>query len=135
MAGGVTRPVILMRVDASDVVRRWWDEVWSQGNLDAVDELITEPYIRHGRTGTFERTRKQVKADLQQYFRVMHRPVVTIHDQAVVGDRVWTRLSMDGVNLETSERRVLSWLHVQRLDPSGRIAESWQLATDGVDWG
>jgi len=42
---------------------------------------------------------------------------------------------MEGVNLETAERRVLSWLHVQRLDGTGRIAESWQLATDGVDWG
>ena len=124
-----------MAVEPSEVVRRWWDEVWSEGNLDAVDELITEPYVRHGRTGTIERTRAEVKADLQQYFRVMHRPVVTIRDQVVDGDTVWTRLTMEGVNLETAERRVLSWLHVQRLDASGRIAESWQLATDGVDWG
>ena len=134
MAGGATRPVILMRVDAAEVVRRWWDEVWSQGNLDAVDELIAEPYVRHGRAGTVRRTRNDVKADLQQYFRVMHRPVITIHEQAFVGDRVWTRLTMEGVNLETSERRVLSWLYLQRLDATGRIAESWQLSTDGVGW-
>ena len=37
--------------------------------------------------------------------------------------------------IETAERRVLSWLHVQRINAAGQIAESWQLATDGVDWG
>ncbi len=32
------------------VSQRWWDEIWRDGRLDAVDELFAEPFIRH--TGT-----------------------------------------------------------------------------------
>ena len=38
--------------DPVAVSQRWWDEIWRDGNLDAVDELFTEPLTRHTGSGT-----------------------------------------------------------------------------------
>ena len=29
------------------VVQRWYDEVWSQGDLSVVDEIVSEDYVKH----------------------------------------------------------------------------------------
>jgi hypothetical protein len=122
-------------VSGAQVVQRWWDEVWGAGDLDVVDEIIAPTYVRHGPTGTVTRDHAGLKDDLAQYFRVLHRPTVTLHDQAEAGDRVWTRLTVEGLNLETGEPRRMSWLQVHRLDHTDRIAETWFLYADGVVWG
>ncbi len=57
----------------------------------------------------------------------------TIDDRAVDGDRVWTRATSKGINRETGERSLVTWLIVQRID-GGRIAEHWVATFTGVDW-
>jgi hypothetical protein len=120
--------------DHADVVQRWLDEVWMGGDLDVVDELVAPRYVRHGPSGTVVRDRDELRDDLRQYFRVLHKPVITVDDKAVAGDRVWTRLTIEGVDLEAGDTRVMSWLQVFRIDDDGRIAESWLLHATGVDW-
>jgi hypothetical protein len=80
------------------------------------------------------RNRDELRDDLRQYFRVLHQPVITVDDQAVAGDRVWTRMTIEGVDLEAGDTRVMSWLQVFRIDDDDRIAESWLLHAVGVDW-
>ena len=91
--------------DPAAVVRRWLDEVWMAGDLDAVDELVAERYVRHGPSGTVVRDRDALRDDMRQYFRVLHKPVITVDDQAVAGDRVWTRMTIEGVDLEAGTTR------------------------------
>ena len=107
--------------DPAAVVRRWLDEVWMAGDLDAVDELVAERYVRHGPSGTVVRDRDALRDDMRQYFRVLHKPVITVDDQAVAGDRVWTRMTIEGVDLEAGTTRLMTWLQVFRIDADGPI--------------
>ena len=98
------------------VNQRWWDEIWRDGNLDAIDELFTDPFTRHMGSGT-----------------VLSRAETVIEDRVVDGDKVWTRATSKGINRETGERSVVTWLMIQRVE-DGRIAEQWVASFLGVDW-
>jgi SnoaL-like domain len=121
-------------IDPAGVVQRWLDEVWMGGDLDVVDELVAPRYVRHGPSGTVVRDRDALREDLRQTFRVLHKPVISVDDRAVAGDRVWTRMTIEGVDLEAGATRVMTWLQVFRIDGEGRLAESWLLHAVGVDW-
>ncbi len=116
-----------------EVVEQWETRAWTNADLSAVDELIAEPIVRHGPTGTTTRTRNQIKDDLRQYQRALHKPEVIAQDRVVDGDKVWSRLSMRGVNLDTGEKRTVQWLQIQRV-VDGVIVESWSLYASDIDW-
>lgn len=115
------------------VSQRWWDEIWRDGRLDAIDELFTEPFVRHTGTGTEHESRAAYKRRLAEFQRVLSRVETTIDDRVVDGDRVWTRATSRGINRETGERSLVTWLLVQRIE-DGRIAEQWAATFTGVDW-
>ena len=64
---------------------------------------------------------------------MLSRVETTIDDRVVDGDRVWTRATSKGINRETGERSIVTWLLVQRIE-GGRIAEHWVATFTGVDW-
>jgi ketosteroid isomerase-like protein len=134
--GHVTGVVVVRHtavVDPVAIMRRWWDEVWGEGRLDLIPELVAERYVRHSASGTVERDHEAFQSDMCQYQRVLHSATVSLDDVAVSGDRVWSRVTMQGVNLETGDPRTVSWLQVHRIE-NGRIAESWVLYANDVDW-
>jgi len=111
----------------------WWNEVWRDGNVDAVAELFTDPFRRHAATGSETITTAEYRERLAKIQRVLARAVTTIDDRVVSGDRVWTRATTRGLNLETGERAALTWLLVQRFE-GDRIAEQWSATLPGVEW-
>ncbi len=112
---------------------RWWGEIWRDGNLDAVDEVLTDPFVRHSSVGSSVSPRQEYKKMLAEFQRTLCHPETTIDDRVVSGDRVWTRATSKGLNRETGENTVVSWMLVQRI-ADGRIAEHWVLTVRGVDW-
>jgi hypothetical protein len=119
--------------DATAIVGRYWDGLWARRDLAVIDELIAEPYVRHSSAGTRTLTRAELKREVREAWRLLHDPATTIDDQVVHGDRVWTRATTQGVNLDTGERSVLTWLVVHRI-AEGMLAESWSATLPGVDW-
>jgi len=119
--------------DATAIVGRYWDGLWARRDLAVIDELIAEPYVRHSSAGTRTLTRAELKREVREAWRLLHDPATTIDDQVVQGDRVWTRATTQGVNLDTGERSVLTWLVVHRI-AEGMLAESWSATLPGVDW-
>jgi ketosteroid isomerase-like protein len=119
--------------DAATVVGRYFDGLWARRDLAVIDELIAEPYVRHSSSGTRTLTRAEFKREVQQAWRLLHDATTTIDDQVSAGDRVWTRATTRGVDLDTGETSVLTWLIVHRL-AGGRLAESWGATLPGVDW-
>ena len=115
------------------VSQRWWDEIWRDGNLDAIDELFTDPFIRHMGSGTESESRAAYKARLGEFQRVLSRAETVIDDRVVDGDKVWTRATSKGINRETGERSIVTWLMIQRIE-DGRIAEQWVASFLGVEW-
>jgi hypothetical protein len=119
--------------ELSAISDRWWDEVWRNGNLDAVDEILTDPFVRHTSLGTSVSSRSEYKSMLAEFQRTLCRPATVIDDRVVGEDTVWTRATSRGLNRETGDLAVVTWLLVQRV-AGGRIAEHWVLTVRGVDW-
>jgi hypothetical protein len=115
------------------VVGRYWDGIWSRRDLSVIDEVIAEPYVRHTSAGTRSLTHEQLKREVTDAWRLLHDPETTIDDQVATEDRVWTRATTTGINLDTGTPSVLTWLVVHRLSGS-RIVESWSATLPGVDW-
>ncbi len=124
------------RVDDKSLLElsdRWWNEIWREGHYDVVDELFTDPFVRHSATGTEITSCDLYKRILGDFQRTLHRPVTTIDARDVVADRIWTRATSRGVNRESGECTVVTWMLLQRVDHL-RIAEHWALTVKGVDW-
>jgi ketosteroid isomerase-like protein len=117
----------------AEVVEQWQERAWGRCDLDAVDDLIAEPFVRHNRDGTAKRTRAELKADLREYQKALGRPVIEVRDRVVDGNTVWSRTTMRGANLHTGEPRVVDWIHVHRI-VDGRIAEVWTLHAVDAEW-
>lgn len=122
-----------MDADPVELVGEWWQCIWGDGDLDRVDDLCAEPYIRHTGMGTERLTRAEYKKKLKVTREVLRGATTTIDDQTVDGDRVWTRATSRGVNLTTSDLSVMSWIVIHRI-ADGRIAETWAATLPGVDW-
>ncbi len=119
---------------ARELMRAWWERAWGDGDLDVLDRLLVDPYVRHTSVGTETISVAAYKAKFVQYQRVMHRPVTTVYDEAIVGDRSWNRATSKGVNLETGDVAVISWFLQHRV-AGGRIAETGIASLTGGDWG
>lgn len=123
-----------MQVDeARTLLEQYWQRIWHDRDVSAVDEYMTEPYVRHSVSGSSSLSRAQVKDELLRATELLHGAVTTVDDVAVSGDRLWARVTSVGVNVQTGDRSVLTWLGVYRLE-NGRFAESWSAAMPGVDW-
>jgi hypothetical protein len=124
------------RVDGATLLAisdRWWLEIWRDGNLDAADEILTDPFVRHTGMGTSVSPRAEYKSMLADFQRTLCRPETVIDDRALGEDTVWTRATSRGLNRETGELAVVTWMLVQRM-VDGRIAEHWVLTVRGVAW-
>lgn len=117
----------------ADVVEEWQRRGWGDGDLAAVDELIAEPFVRHGMTGSARRTHAELKHDLGQYQKALGKPIITVHDRVVDGDKVWSRTTMRGANLQTGEPRSMDFIQIHRV-VGGRIVEVWTMHATDVDW-
>ena len=126
----------MRRVDDAALIRlsdRWWNEIWRDGLVDAADEILADPFVRHTAVGTTVNSRNDYKKMLLEFQRTLCRPQTTIDDRVVSGDRVWTCATSRGFNRETGEPAVLTWMLVQRMI-GDRIAEHWTLTASGLDW-
>lgn len=112
---------------------RWWDEVWRDAQLDVIDEIFADPFVRHSGVGTQVVSRRDYKSMIDEFQRTLCRPQTTIDDRTISGDRVWTRATSRGLNRETGEPTVLTWMLIQRI-AGDRIAEHWSLTMRGIDW-
>lgn len=120
-------------IDPIRVVQQWQARAWGECDLSAVDELAADPVVRHGPSGTQERSHDELKRDLRNYQRALGSPEIDVHDRVLDGDRVWSRVTMRGVSLETGQPRTVQWLQIHRV-ADGRIAEIWALYTHDVAW-
>jgi hypothetical protein len=118
---------------ARELVRRWWTAVWRDGDINAVDQLVTDPFIRHTSAGTSRSSLKDYKKALVEFQRVLHDARTVIDDEAVAGDRIWVRATSRGANLETGGPALVTWMVCFRVE-GGKLAETWVAVLPGVDW-
>lgn len=122
---GPTDPVAL--------VSKLWHQIWIDGELDLLDGIVTDPYVRHSREGTTTSTPAEYARHIESAVRTIRGTEVEIHATATAGDLVFARLNLHGVNMDTGNPVKLTWLAQYRVE-GDRIAESWTMHQPGLDW-
>ena len=122
-----------MTVDPVAVVRSYWDRVFLERDLDALDDLVTESSIRHTADGTRRFTRPELKAHLRDALHAFRAESVVFEAVTADGDDVWMRATVEAVSLATMTPVTMAWLAQYRLD-GDRIAEAWALHHTNCGW-
>ena len=118
---------------AEAAVRGYWERVWLERDLDALEELVADPLVRHTNEGTESLTRVQLRQRLAGAFEAVRASEVIIDAVTAQGTTVWVRLTLRGVSLATAAPISVAWLAQYRIE-GGRIAELWALHQAGTDW-
>ena len=118
---------------AESAVRGYWERVWLERDLDALEDLVADPIVRHTAEGTETLTRLELRRRLAGAFEAVRASEVSIDALVADGDAVWVRLTLRGVSLATAAPMSLAWLAQYRIE-GGRIAELWALHQPGADW-
>jgi steroid delta-isomerase-like uncharacterized protein len=117
--------------------RRYFDEVWNQGRLDVLDELLAPAYVNHtpsvpnpapGPDGL-----KPIVREIRAAFPDLH---YEIKDVIATEDAVVIRVIMTGTHvgdlfgLPATGRRVkVDQINIERIE-NGRIAEHWRVTDE-----
>jgi len=113
-------------------VRRSFEEVFNQGNLDAVEEIFASDYVLHDPTSPEEiRGTEGMKQYVSMYRSAFPDLQQTIEDQFAEGKKVATRLTARGTHQgeligipPTGNRVEAAGIIINRIS-GGKIAESW----------
>jgi len=112
------------------LIRRWFEEVWNQGRMDAIGEMFAKNGISHGLLDDAKLLRGPVVLRrFHTQFRLVFPTIkVVVEDQIAEGDKVATRCSM---HTKPSRSRhqfqppvVLSGVTITRIK-DGKIVEAW----------
>lgn len=115
------------------IARRAFDEVYNQGNLELVDELVSSDFVAHvasedihGPAGM-----KQFVTSLREAFPDLH---IAIDDQVAEGDRVVTRWTARGTHAgpfqgvpPTGRQGIMTGIDIDRVI-DGKAVECWTTA-------
>ncbi|WP_394835751.1 ester cyclase [Pendulispora rubella] len=120
-----------------DLGRRYFEEVWNQGRLEVLDELLSRDYINHtpsvpdpppGPEGL-----KPIVAAIRKGFPDLH---YRIEDMIVTEDRVVLRTIVTGTNTgelfgapPTGQRVQVNQMNIEHIR-NGRIAEHWRVTDE-----
>lgn len=113
------------------LARRWFEEGFTQGNLDVADELFAADYVNHNALpgqGTGPEGTKHNVTMLRSGFPDLQ---VTVEDQIAEGDKVVTRWAMSGTHqgalmgvAPTGKRVTVTGIIVFRVS-GGKAVEGW----------
>lgn len=94
------------------VERRLLDEVYSQGNLEVIDELVASDFVGHGTAagGEGRDAYRQFVVEMRSAFPDLR---ITVEDQIAEGDKVVTRWRARGTHAGP----------IQGIPPTGRPVE------------
>lgn len=120
-------------MNTSATAQRFFDEVWSQGELGVVDELFAPEYVGHP-SGPEETVRgpEGVKEYVGRLRAGVPDLTVTIEDQLADRDKVVTRWTAQGTHDgelmgidPTGRAASVTGITIQRIGDVGQIVEGW----------
>ena len=76
----------------ANIVRRWFDDLFVRGDLDAVDDLVAPDFVAHGQGGSeATRGREAFREWLRWYTSAFTEREWTVHDVISEGEKVVAR--------------------------------------------
>ena len=122
-----------MTTNAEAVVRKYWDRVFLERDIDAIDDLVTDPSIRHTADGTRRFSPDELKAHLRDALCAFRTESVTFESFTIDEPFVWMRATVHAISLATMTPLDIAWLAQYRVD-GDRISEAWTLHQANMDW-
>jgi steroid delta-isomerase-like uncharacterized protein len=124
-------------VDGHTLVRRYFEEVWNQGKVDVLDELLSPDYVNHtpsvGDPPLGPAGLKPIVLAIRRAFPDVH---FTIEDVVVTVDAVAVRTTMTGTHtgelfgIAPTYRKVrVMQIQIERVR-DGRITEHWRVTDE-----
>lgn len=118
--------------DLKRIVRRYYDEVFTQRNLAALDELFAPDFVGHSAAvGSFDLA--DMHREIAREYETMPEDEIGIEDQVAEGDQVVTRWrygwrhDRSVFGEEPSGRWItMEGVHIDRL-VEGKIVERWEI--------
>ena len=125
--------------DNGALVRSWYETVWNQGHLEAIDSFINDDFANFGRRGTNARTvLREIVSAWRMAFPDLHFEVeeeICSLEQVVVRMMVrgtyrgpFRLLGLAGV-APTGRAFAVDQIHIHRVR-DGRIVEHWAVRND-----
>jgi steroid delta-isomerase-like uncharacterized protein len=120
------------------LIQRFYDEVWSRGNVDFAHQVFADDYVRHDLRPTEAAPGAAGQARIAQRFRSAF-PDLEWRIDLVLGDRdlVAARWTASGTHTgswgdlpPTGKRAVFSGVNIFRFDEDGKVAEIWNHRDD-----
>jgi steroid delta-isomerase-like uncharacterized protein len=112
------------------LIRRWI-EAWNRGDIDALDELVTDSYDRHDPNAPEVRGLEQEKQLMGMYLSAFPDLQFTIEDIVAEGNKVAGRYTIDGTHkgellgIPSTDRQIrLTAIETYRI-AEGKIDEQW----------
>ncbi len=113
------------------ILRRFFEEIYNQGNLAVADDLVAADYVCHNPAPGEAPGREGLKAFVAYLHRSFDDLHVTIEDQVAEGDRVATRYTIRGRQEgefagipPTGKLVTITATSMHRIE-DGQIRESW----------
>jgi steroid delta-isomerase-like uncharacterized protein len=119
------------------LITAYFEEVWNKGNLDLLDELLTEDYLNHS-PGTPNPPRGPI--GLKPIIDVMRNAILDLHytiqDLIVTEEKVVAMVIMRGTQtgnffgIPPSNQKIeVTQINIEKIR-DGRISEHWRLTDD-----
>jgi steroid delta-isomerase-like uncharacterized protein len=132
LSRGTTQEIGVSAEENKALVRRSFEEVFNQGNLDAIEEIFASDYVLHDPTSPEEiRGIEGMRQYVSMYRTAFPDLQQTIEDQIAEGEKVATRLTGRGTHQgelmgfpPTGNRVEAVGIVINRIS-GGKIAESW----------
>jgi len=116
-----------MSEENKQLVRRWFEEVWNKGRVDAIDEMLDENGIAHGLSDD-PSTPIIGPAGFKPFHTVFRdafpNMMIVVEDAVAEGDKVAARVRLEAVHADDGRDVEMDGLVMVRID-GGRIVEEW----------
>jgi len=124
--------------ESKAIMRRFWD-VWEQGNVEFLDELLAPEYINHTLAAPdLPPGPEGVKEVVSMFHSAMPDLRVVVEDMIAEGDKVATRYALEGTHegelfgaAPTGKQLSIKSITLERVS-EGKIIEHWRV-TDELD--
>jgi predicted ester cyclase len=113
------------------LVRKYFEEVWSKGNVAALDEMLASDFIDHDLLPGQGSSREEYKRSVTEFHTAFSHTGLTIDDQIIQGDKVVTKFSMTTTHrgtflgaLPSGEEGIYSGIRIHRI-VGDKITDEW----------
>ncbi len=116
------------------IARRYSEEIWGKGNMDAIDELVAPDYVDHIPFPETAPNREGLKQSVGMFRSAFPDLSVTVEEIVAEGDKVVSRWTTKGTHKgelmgipPTGKHASMNGITVNRI-ANGKIVEEWTLA-------